>query len=106
MSSGSLSGPFLAVRPTGLPYPLYEGPKLTDVCGHHGRGTRGERMSAPQPHFLPEPLSTIELATDTAERLLDNVATVVRGKRHEIRLVLTALACRGHVLFEDAPGTA
>ena len=45
-------------------------------------------------------------AGETAERLLDNVATVVRGKRSEIGLVLTALACRGHVLFEDAPGTA
>jgi MoxR-like ATPase len=30
----------------------------------------------------------------------------VRGKREEIRLVLCALLCRGHVLFEDVPGTA
>jgi MoxR-like ATPase len=28
------------------------------------------------------------------------------GKSDEIRLVLAALACRGHVLFEDVPGTA
>jgi MoxR-like ATPase len=31
---------------------------------------------------------------------------VVRGKRHEIGLVLCALFCRGHVLLEDVPGTA
>jgi MoxR-like ATPase len=45
-------------------------------------------------------------AVDTAERLLANIETVVRGKHEEIRLVLAALVCRGHVLFEDVPGTA
>ena len=35
-----------------------------------------------------------------------NVEQVVRGKQEEIVLVLTALACEGHVLFEDVPGTA
>jgi MoxR-like ATPase len=42
----------------------------------------------------------------TAERLLANVETVVRGKREEIKLVLAALASGGHVLLEDVPGTA
>ena len=41
-----------------------------------------------------------------AQRLLENIETVVRGKREEIRLVLAALASGGHVLFEDVPGTA
>ncbi|HEY6032004.1 MAG TPA: hypothetical protein VIU44_15645, partial [Gaiellaceae bacterium] len=45
-------------------------------------------------------------AVAVAERLEENVERVVRGKAHEIRLVLAALACRGHVLFEDVPGTA
>jgi MoxR-like ATPase len=45
-------------------------------------------------------------AVDVADRLLANIETVVHGKRDEIRLVLTALACSGHVLFEDVPGTA
>jgi MoxR-like ATPase len=45
-------------------------------------------------------------AADTAERLRANVETVVRGKSDEIKLVVAALACRGHVLFEDVPGTA
>jgi MoxR-like ATPase len=45
-------------------------------------------------------------APDIAARLLANVETVVRGKTEEIRLVLTALVCGGHVLLEDVPGTA
>src|ERR1700728_1492295 len=41
-----------------------------------------------------------------ADRLLENVETVVIGKREQIRTVLTALACGGHALLEDVPGTA
>ncbi|MBV8562856.1 MAG: AAA family ATPase [Actinobacteria bacterium] len=45
-------------------------------------------------------------AIDVARRLEENIGRVIRGKPNEIRLVLTALSCRGHVLFEDVPGTA
>jgi MoxR-like ATPase len=45
-------------------------------------------------------------AKATADRLLANVETVVHGKTARIQLVLAALACRGHILFEDVPGTA
>src|SRR5262245_46565443 len=45
-------------------------------------------------------------ASEIAGRLLANVETVVHGKRREIELVLAALVCQGHVLFEDVPGTA
>jgi MoxR-like ATPase len=48
----------------------------------------------------------VSTARETARRLVENVETVVLGKREEIRLVLAALACGGHVLFEDVPGTA
>jgi MoxR-like ATPase len=41
-----------------------------------------------------------------AQRFLDNVETVVHGKRDRIELVLAALLCGGHVLLEDVPGTA
>jgi len=41
-----------------------------------------------------------------AGRLLANIETVVYGKREEIKLVLSALLCGGHVLLEDVPGTA
>ena len=45
-------------------------------------------------------------ASEIAARLRENIETVVHGKREEIRLVLAALACGGHVLLEDVPGTA
>ena len=45
-------------------------------------------------------------AVTAIERLRGNVEGVVRGKTEQIRLVLAALACGGHVLFEDVPGTA
>jgi MoxR-like ATPase len=41
-----------------------------------------------------------------AQRFLDNVETVVHGKRDRIELVLASLLCGGHVLLEDVPGTA
>jgi MoxR-like ATPase len=45
-------------------------------------------------------------AIDVASRLLDNIETVVYGKREELKLVVAALMCGGHVLLEDVPGTA
>jgi MoxR-like ATPase len=45
-------------------------------------------------------------ASAVAGRFLDNIETVVYGKRKEIELVLTAMICGGHVLLEDVPGTA
>jgi MoxR-like ATPase len=45
-------------------------------------------------------------ASAIAGRFLDNIETVVYGKREEIELVLTAMICGGHVLLEDVPGTA
>ncbi len=45
-------------------------------------------------------------AYEVACRLLDNIETVVHGKREQITLVVSALVCGGHVLLEDVPGTA
>jgi MoxR-like ATPase len=45
-------------------------------------------------------------AAALADRFLENIETVVHGKHEEIKLVLSALVCGGHVLFEDVPGTA
>ena len=47
-----------------------------------------------------------ERAVATASRIVENVETVVRGKTERIKLVVAALTCGGHVLFEDVPGTA
>ena len=45
-------------------------------------------------------------AAEIAARLMANIETVVHGKTEEVRLVLAALVCDGHVLLEDVPGTA
>src|SRR5918996_4393774 len=47
-----------------------------------------------------------ERAFALAERFIDNIENVVYGKRGEVQLVVSALMCGGHVLFEDVPGTA
>jgi MoxR-like ATPase len=48
----------------------------------------------------------LDAAHATAERFLDNIETVVHGKREQITLIAAALMCGGHVLLEDVPGTA
>src|SRR5437879_1370529 len=45
-------------------------------------------------------------AAALGDRFLENIETVIHGKREEIKLVVAALVCGGHVLFEDVPGTA
>jgi MoxR-like ATPase len=50
--------------------------------------------------------ATTDAAIAVATRFLANIESVIRGKHEEIKLVLAALACKGHVLFEDVPGTA
>lgn len=37
--------------------------------------------------------------------LIDNVERVIVGKRSVVELAVVAMLCRGHVLFEDVPGT-
>jgi MoxR-like ATPase len=54
----------------------------------------------------PVDRANLERAISVVERLRENAETVVIGKREQIRSVLTALACGGHVLLEDVPGTA
>ena len=39
------------------------------------------------------------------DKVVDNVAQVIKGKHEAIRLVLTAMLAEGHVLLEDMPGT-
>ena len=48
----------------------------------------------------------LQEAARLADRFLENIETVVYGKREEVKLVLASLICGGHVLFEDVPGTA
>jgi MoxR-like ATPase len=69
----------------------------------------GSRRAHPRLTPLPGgglPGASVARACDVAARLLGNLERVVVGKRRELRLVVCALACEGHVLFEDVPGTA
>jgi MoxR-like ATPase len=43
-------------------------------------------------------------ALRTMKAVISNVEKVIVGKRYAIELVVTTLACRGHVLIEDVPG--
>ena len=46
-----------------------------------------------------------ETVAKTAKEIVDNVGKTVYGKENEIRLIVAALLCRGHVLLDDIPGT-
>ena len=43
-------------------------------------------------------------AQEQIQKVIDNVETVIVGKRQSVELVLLALLARGHVLLEDVPG--
>lgn len=43
--------------------------------------------------------------TQFTDQVIDNVETVIVGKRQQIELLLVAMLCQGHVLIEDVPGT-
>lgn len=47
----------------------------------------------------------IETALNSIQRLVDNIETVIKGKRTQIQFILTALLAKGHILMEDNPGT-
>lgn len=40
-----------------------------------------------------------------SDQVVQNVETVIVGKRQQIELLIVALLCQGHVLLEDVPGT-
>jgi MoxR-like ATPase len=72
------------------------------------RDTRVDSIPTVEPAFSDragEP-ERFGRANEIADRFVANIETVVYGKRDEIKLVLTALVCGGHVLLEDVPGTA
>lgn len=51
-------------------------------------------------------LTTEELSRDTQQikQIIDNIETVIIGKREAVELVVLSLVCGGHVLIEDVPG--
>lgn len=46
----------------------------------------------------------MDIVQQLADDVSSNVGRVIVGKNREVRLVLIALLCRGHVLIEDVPG--
>jgi MoxR-like ATPase len=87
----------------GFPLPdpearLYAGVPYAMLAPPETARRRPRSRSATHPDFAR--------AGALAERLIDNIELVVRGKREQIKLVLCALLCEGHVLLEDVPGTA
>ncbi len=44
-------------------------------------------------------------AAQLIPRLIGQMETVIRGKRHQIEMVVTCLLAKGHILMEDNPGT-
>ncbi len=44
-------------------------------------------------------------ASTAVPRLIQQIERVIRGKRHQVESVLTALLAGGHILMEDNPGT-
>ena len=48
---------------------------------------------------------SVETVAQTAERLRENIARVIVGRDDTVKLLLTAILARGHVLLEDVPGT-
>ena len=45
-----------------------------------------------------------EEARELAENIVDNVSTVIVGKRHVIQYALISAMCGGHILIDDVPG--
>lgn len=46
-----------------------------------------------------------DAAIQHLQQLIDNIETVIKGKRNQIKYILTALLAKGHILLEDNPGT-
>lgn len=47
----------------------------------------------------------LDQATQYIHALVSNIEKVIKGKRSQIQLILTALIAKGHILMEDFPGT-
>ncbi|MEM9652146.1 MAG: MoxR family ATPase [Actinomycetota bacterium] len=53
---------------------------------------------------MTEPTLSVPETAAASRRVLDNIETVVVGKRPQLELILSGLLAGGHVLLEDLPG--
>src|SRR5690606_17192526 len=72
------------------------------------RGLRAPPATPRQegPHEMPDSAAVRQArpSLELLDRLMEEVETVFHGKREVVRLALSALLARGHILFEDVPG--
>ncbi len=56
---------------------------------------------------MTEPASEAIIANpaESVQHLISQIEKVIRGKRHQVEMVLTCLLAGGHILMEDNPGT-
>lgn len=47
----------------------------------------------------------MDLIQEISTRLKANISQVIKGKDEEIKKIIMALLCEGHILLEDLPGT-
>lgn len=54
-----------------------------------------------------EPISetVITTPTESIQELVSQIEKVIRGKKHQVEMVVTCLLAGGHILMEDNPGT-
>jgi MoxR-like ATPase len=57
----------------------------------------------PRKDSVSMPLTALEVQTQS-RKVIDNLETVIVGKRRELERVLIGLLCQGHILIEDVPG--
>ena len=57
----------------------------------------------PRKDAFSMPLTALEVQAQS-HKIIDNLETVIVGKRRELELVLIGLLCQGHILIEDVPG--
>jgi MoxR-like ATPase len=57
----------------------------------------------PRKDSISMPLTALEVQAQSRQ-IVDNLETVIVGKRRELELVLIGLLCQGHILIEDVPG--
>lgn len=88
----------------------------TNTAHREGAATSGD-AAPPDGHAPPDaddiafaasqslPAPEVAWAAEAIARLEANVARVVLGKAHPVRLCVAAMLAGGHVLVEDSPGT-
>ena len=80
---------------------------MGDSAARHRRATPGPRTTSaadPRRTGVPRTSAGFRGAHALARRLVDGLASVIRGKEEVLERLVTAVIAGGHVLVEDVPG--